>query len=110
MRLERSHFLWKNAIQVEKLIVEEKTNKIDKKEVYCRCKLIKNYFKEVLDMTGTATFTVLSSEDLDQTSGGLAVWEDGYGRWLYYREFAPYMGQGALNSYRDAWKYGFRAG
>ena len=50
-------------------------------------------------MTGTETFTVLSSEDLDQVSGGLAVWEDGYGRWLYYREFSPYMGQEALNSY-----------
>ncbi|HGL1891605.1 TPA: acetyl-CoA carboxylase, partial [Streptococcus pneumoniae] len=25
-------------------------------------------------------------------------------------EFAPYMRQGALNSYIDAWKYGFRAG
>jgi hypothetical protein spneC19_07013 len=37
MRLERSHFFIENAIQVEKLIVEEKTNKIDKKEVYCRC-------------------------------------------------------------------------
>ena len=68
------------------------------------------YFKKVLAMTGTNTFTVLSTEDLEQTSGGLAVWEDGYGRCLYYREFAPYMGQGALNSYRDAWKYGFRAG
>lgn len=84
--------------------------KIDKKDVYCRSKLTKIYFKEVLAMTGTETFTVLSTEDLEQTSGGLAVWEDGYGRWLYYREFAPYMGQGALNSYRDAWKYGFRAG
>ncbi|RSI83022.1 hypothetical protein D8852_00620 [Streptococcus mitis] len=39
-------------------------------------------------MIGTNTFTVLSTEDLEQTSGGLAVWEDGYGRWLYYREFA----------------------
>lgn len=29
-------------------------------------------------MTGTETFTVLLSEDLEQTSGGLAVWEDGY--------------------------------
>ncbi|VKK89495.1 excreted peptide [Streptococcus pneumoniae] len=33
-------------------------------------------------MTGTNTFTVLSTEDLEQTSGGLAVWEmdivDGY--------------------------------
>ncbi|HFM9762699.1 TPA: biofilm-regulating peptide BriC [Streptococcus pneumoniae] len=54
-------------------------------------------------MTGTNTFTVLSTEDLEQTSGGLAVWEDGYSRWLYYREFAPYMRQGALNSYIDAW-------
>ncbi len=31
MRLERSHFLWKNAIQVEKSIVEEMGYKIDKK-------------------------------------------------------------------------------
>ena len=91
------------------MIVEGKINKIDKKDVYCRCKLTKIYFKELLDRTGTETFTVLSSEDLEQTSGSLAVWEDGYGRCLYYREFAPYMGQGALNSYRDAWKYGFRA-
>ena len=84
--------------------------KIDKKDVYCRSKLTKIYFKEVLAMTGTETFTVLSSEDLDQVSDGLAVWEDGYGRRLYYREFSSYMGQEALNSYRDAWKYGFRAG
>ena len=53
-------------------------SKIDKKDVYCRCKLTKIYFKEVLDMTGTETFTALSSEGLDQISGGLAVWEDGY--------------------------------
>ncbi len=33
MRLERSHFLWKNAIQVEKLTVEEMGYKIDKKDV-----------------------------------------------------------------------------
>ncbi|TVV63888.1 acetyl-CoA carboxylase, partial [Streptococcus pneumoniae] len=26
-------------------------------------------------MTGTETFTVISTEDLEQTSGGLAVWE-----------------------------------
>ncbi|TVV69530.1 acetyl-CoA carboxylase [Streptococcus pneumoniae] len=31
-------------------------------------------------MTGTETFTVISTEDLEQTSGGLAVWEDGYSR------------------------------
>ena len=45
-------------------------SEIDKKDVYFRCKLTKIYFKEVLDMTGTETFTVLSSEDLDQVSGG----------------------------------------
>ena len=77
MRLERSHFLWKNAIQDEKLTVEEMDSKIDKKDVYCRCKLTKIYFKEVLAMTGTDTFIVFSSEDLDQVSGGLAVCEDG---------------------------------
>ncbi|COD60083.1 Uncharacterised protein [Streptococcus pneumoniae] len=43
MRLERSHFLWKNVIQVEKLPVEEMGYKIDKKDVYCRCKLTKIY-------------------------------------------------------------------
>lgn len=43
MRLERSHFLWKNAIQVEKLTVEEIDYKIDKKDVYYRCKLTKIY-------------------------------------------------------------------
>ncbi|ELU74776.1 bacteriocin-type signal sequence [Streptococcus pneumoniae PNI0007] len=110
MRLERSHFLWKNAIQVEKLPVEEIDYKIDKKEIYYKCEPTTIYFKKVLAMTGTETFTVLSTEDLEQTSGGLAVWEDGYSRWLYYREFAPYMRQGALNSYIDAWKYGFRTG
>lgn len=58
MRLERSHFLWKNAIQVEKLTIEEMDYRIDKKDVYCRCKLTKIYFKEVLARTGTDTFTV----------------------------------------------------
>jgi hypothetical protein spneC19_07013 len=92
------------------LTVEEIDYKIDKKEIYYKCEPTMIYFKKVPAMTGTNTFTVLSTEDLEQTSGGLAVWEDGYSRWLYYREFAPYMGQGALNSYRDAWKHGFRAG
>ena len=86
----------KATIQVEKLTVEEIDYKIDKKEVYYKCEPATIYFKEVLDMTGTETFTVLSTEDLEQTSGGLAVWEDGYGRCLYHREFAPYMGKGHL--------------
>lgn len=110
MRLERSHFLWKNAIQDEKLTVEEIDYKIDKKEVYYKYEPTTIYFKKVLAMTGTDAFIVFSSEDLEQTSGGLVVWEDGYSRYLYYREFSPYMGKGALNSYRDTWEYGFRAG
>lgn len=92
------------------MTVEEIDYKIDKKEIYYKCESTTIYFKKVLAITGTNTFTVLSTEELEKTSGGLAVWEDEYSRWLYYREFAPYMGQGALNFYRDAWKYGFRAG
>ena len=44
--------------------------------MYCRCKLTKIYFKELLDRTGTGTdtFTVLSSEDLEQVSGGGMIW------------------------------------
>lgn len=85
MRLERSHFLWKNAIQVEKLTVEEIDYKIDKKDVYCRCKLTKIYFKKVLDMTGTETFTALSTEDLEQASGSGMIWlvDDYYWSWPY---------------------------
>ena len=41
MRLERSHFLWKNAIQGEKLTVEEMDYKIDKKEVEIEFKEIR---------------------------------------------------------------------
>lgn len=66
-------------------------------------------FKKLLDTTCIDTFTVLSFENLEQVSDGLAIWDDGYGRWLYYREFTPYMSQGALKSYRDAWRYGFPA-
>ena len=60
-------------------------SKIDKKDIYFRCKLTKIYFKEVLDMTGTETFTVLSSEDLDQVSGGGMIWlvDDYYQSWPY---------------------------
>lgn len=72
IRLTGGHDL-ENTVQTEKLTVEGKINKIDKKDVYCRCKLTKIYFKEVLAMTGTEAFTVLSTEDLEQTSGGLAV-------------------------------------
>lgn len=56
------------------MTVEEKTNKIDKKDLYCRCKLTKLYFKELLAMTSTETFTVLSSEELDQVSGSGMIW------------------------------------
>jgi len=67
------------------LTVEEMDYKIDKKDVYCRCKLTKIYFKEVLDRTGTDTFTVLSSENLEETSGGGMIWlvDDYYWSWPY---------------------------
>ena len=64
----------KATIQGEKLTVEEIGYKIDKKDVYCGCKLTKIYFKEVLAMTGTETFTALSTEDLEQASGGGMIW------------------------------------
>ena len=48
--------------------------KIDKKELYYKCKPTTIYFKEILATTGTETFTVLSSEDLDQVSGGRMIW------------------------------------
>ena len=53
----------KATIQVEKLTVEEIDYKIDKKEVYYKCEPTIIYFKKVLAMTGTETFTVLSSEN-----------------------------------------------
>ena len=42
--------------------------------MYCRCKLTKIYFRELLDRTCTETFTVLSSENLEQVSGGGMIW------------------------------------
>ncbi|MCY7102321.1 hypothetical protein [Streptococcus oralis] len=56
------------------MTVEEMDYKIDKKELYYKCKPTTIYFKEVLATTGTETFTVLSSEDLDQVSGGGMIW------------------------------------
>lgn len=110
MRLERSHFLWKNAIQDEKLTVEEMDSKIDKKDVYCRCKLTKIYFKEVLDMTGTETFTVLSTEELDQISGGKVIFLGDSDNWPYPGEFSPYLNSSSLNNYRNSRRYGLFAG
>ena len=66
--------------------------KIDKKDVYCRCKPTTIYFKEVLATTGTDTFTVLSSEDLDQISGDLAILVDGY----IMENLLPIWGKGHL--------------
>ena len=56
------------------MTVEEMDYKIDKKELNYKCKPTTIYFKEVLAMTGTETFTVLSTEDLDQVSGGGMIW------------------------------------
>ena len=92
------------------MTVEEIDYKIDKKEVYYKCEPTIIYFKKVLAMTGTETFTVLSTENLEQTSGGLAVWEDGYGRCLYLGEFSPYSNSSSLNDYRNSWRYGLFAG
>lgn len=56
------------------MTVEEIDYKIDKKEIYYKCEPTTIYFKKVLAMTGTETFTVLSSEDLEQVSGGGMIW------------------------------------
>ena len=56
------------------MTVEEIDYKIDKKEIYYKCEPTTIYFKKVLAMTGTETFTVLSSENLEQTSGGRMIW------------------------------------
>jgi len=56
------------------LAVEEIDYKIDKKDVYYKYEPTTIYFKKVLAMTGTETFTVLSSEELDQVSGGRMIW------------------------------------
>ena len=56
------------------MAVEEIDYKIDKKDVYYKYEPTTIYFKKVLVMTGTETFTVLSSEELDQVSGGRMIW------------------------------------
>ena len=56
------------------MAVEEIDYKIDKKDVYYKYEPTTIYFKKVLAMTGTETFTVLSSEELDQVSGGRMIW------------------------------------
>ena len=56
------------------MTVEEMDYKIDKKELSYKCKPTTIYFKEVLATTGTETFTVLSSEDLERVSGGGMIW------------------------------------
>ena len=45
------------------MTVEEIDYKIDKKEIYYKCEPTTIYFKKVLAMTGTETFTVLSTEN-----------------------------------------------
>ena len=56
------------------MTVEEIDYKIDKKEIYYKCEPTTIYFKKVLAMTGTETFTVLSTEDLEKTSGSGMIW------------------------------------
>ena len=54
--------------------------------------LQKYIFKEVLAMTGTETFTVLSMEDLEQASGGGMIWMLDERIWTW-----PYAYSGALD-------------
>ena len=56
------------------MTVEEIDYKIDKKDVYYKYEPTTIYFKKVLAMTGTETFTVLSTEDLEKTSGSGMIW------------------------------------
>ena len=92
------------------MTVEEMDSEIDKKDVYFRCKLTKIYFKEVLAMTGTEQFAVLSTEELDQISGGKAIFLVDSDNWPYLGEFSPYLNSSSLNNYRNSWRYGLFAG
>ena len=61
-------------------------------------------------MTGTETFTVLSTEELDQISGGKAIFLGDSDNWPYLGEFSPYLNSGSLNNYRNSWRYRLFAG
>ena len=100
----------KATIQDEKLTVEEIDYKIDKKDLYCRYKLTKINFKDVLAMTGTKQFAVLSTEELDQISGGKVIFLVDSDNSPYLGEFSPYLNSSSLNNYRNSWRYGLFAG
>ena len=90
------------------MTVEEMDSKIDKKDVYCRCKLTKIYFKEVLAMTGTETFTALSSEDLDQVSGGGMIWLVDDISWTWPYEYSIATNQKTMLDRATGYYYGIR--
>lgn len=61
-------------------------------------------------MTGTETFTALSTEELDQISGGKAIFLGDSDNWPYLGEFSSYLNSSSLNNYRNSWRYGLFAG
>ena len=90
--------------------VEERDYKIDKKEIYYKCKPTTIYFEKVLNMTGTEQFAVLSTEELDQISGGKVIFLGDSDNWPYPGEFSPYLNSSSLNNYRNSRRYGLFAG
>jgi len=70
--------------------------------------LQKYIFKEVLAMTGTETFTVLSSENLEETSGGGMIWlvDDYYWSWPY--EYSIATSQKTMLERATGYYYGIR--
>ena len=83
--------------------------KIEKNALYWIWKLTKIYFKEVLEMTGTETFAVLSTEDLDQVLGGGMVWAVDDTNWTSPNAYSL-AGEGiTLASQMDRYRYGLRS-
>jgi len=70
--------------------------------------LQKYIFKEVLAMTGTEIFTVLSSENLEETSGGGMIWlvDDYYWSWPY--EYSIATSQKTMLERATGYYYGIR--
>ena len=61
-------------------------------------------------MTGTETFAVLSTEDLDQVLGGGMVWVGDSDNWPYPSEFSSYLNPSSLNNYATTRSLGYPAG
>ena len=70
---------------------------------------LQQYFKKVLAMTGTETFTVLSTEDLEQTSGSGMIWlvDDYYWSWPYAYSIATDSSTILTHATRRAYGIGY---